>query len=112
MKLLSLAALLLGASLATAQDDDRQTVVVAPLKSLSPIDGINILTEELRTQVARHGRYKLVTPEEMQAVDGELVRQLEGGCDEASCVAEIGGALGAAYTGVYPELALGVGKSF
>jgi TolB-like protein len=97
MKLLSLAALLLGASLAAAQDDDRQTVVVAPLKALSPIDGITILTEELRTQVARHGRYKLVTPEEMQAVDDELVRQLEGGCDEAACVAEVGGALGAQF---------------
>jgi TolB-like protein len=97
MKFLPLAALLLGASPVLAEDADRATVVVAPIKTLSSIEGINILTEELRTQVARHGRYKLVTPEEMQAVDGELARQLEGGCDDASCVAEIGGALGAQF---------------
>ena len=84
---------------ASAQDDEdtRATVVVVPLRSKPAIAGIEVLTEELRTQVARHGGYRLVTPEEMNSIDGELQRQLAGGCDEASCIAELGGALGARY---------------
>ena len=78
-------------------EDQRETVVVAALRSKPLISGIEVLTEELRTQVTRHGAYRLVTPEEMDAVDGELQRQLAGGCDEASCIAELGGALGARY---------------
>jgi TolB-like protein len=30
-------------------------------------------------------------------IDDELERQLSGGCAEASCIAELGGALGAQY---------------
>ena len=51
--------------------------------------------EDLRTYAGRSERYTLVTPEEMAAIDKELARQLSGGCDEASCIAELGGALGA-----------------
>ena len=75
-----------------------QTTVVAPLKAVGvPAGDVSILTAELRTQIGRSQRYRLVTPEEMSAVDEELTRQLSGGCDEASCVAELGGALGAQF---------------
>jgi hypothetical protein len=33
----------------------------------------------------------------MGAIDEELKRQLSGGCDEASCIADLGGALGAQF---------------
>ena len=75
-----------------------QTTVVVPLKAVGvPANDVSILTAELRTQIGRSERYRLVTPEEMSAVDEELTRQLSGGCDEASCVAELGGALGAKF---------------
>ena len=47
--------------------------------------------------MGRSGQYTLVSPEEMEALDAELARQLSGGCDQASCVAQLGGALGAQY---------------
>ena len=36
-------------------------------------------------------------PEEQHNIDAELKRQLSGGCSEASCITQIGGALGARY---------------
>ena len=89
--------LMLVASVVWAQDVPKPTVVVAAIKAPASFKGGAVLTEELRTQVARHGAYRLVTPEEMTAVDAELQRQLEGGCEEASCVSELGGALGAQF---------------
>ena len=97
MRVIALLLVATSAQTAFAQEAELPTVVVAPIKQLSPFEGIAMLTEELRTQVARHGKYRLVTPEEMAAVDGELQRQLEGGCSDSSCVAEIGGALGAQF---------------
>ena len=87
-------ALLLAAHEVAAQD--KPTVLVAPLKAVG-VSSIfaEILTEDLRTYAGRSERYTLVTPEEMAAIDKELARQLSGGCDEASCIAELGGALGA-----------------
>ena len=75
---------------------DKSTILVAPLKAVgvSPIFA-EILTEDLRTFVGRSVQFALVTPEEMAAIDKELARQLSGGCNEASCIAELGGALGA-----------------
>ena len=74
------------------------TTVVAPLKAVGvPANDVAILTAELRTQIGRSSSHRLVTPEEMDAVSEELERQLSGGCDDASCVAELGGALGAKY---------------
>jgi hypothetical protein len=74
------------------------TVVVVPLKVVSAeADHGTILSGEIRTAVGRSKSYKLVTPGEMAAIDEELSRQLSGGCDEASCVAELGGALGATF---------------
>ena len=46
----------------------------------------------------RAGRYTVVAPEEMDAISAELERQLAGGCDETSCIAELGGALGAQFS--------------
>ncbi len=72
------------------------TVVVAPLKTIKVETHVStILTNELRTALSRSGKYRLVAPEEMQAIDTELQRQLQGGCDETSCIAELAGALGA-----------------
>jgi hypothetical protein len=93
--MLVLVALLVVAPAAPAEPS---TTVVAPLRAVGvPADTVIILTAELRTLVGRSKAYRLVTPEEMGAIDGELERQLSGGCDEASCVAELGGALGAKY---------------
>ena len=75
-----------------------QTTVVAPLKAVGvPANDVAILTAELRTQIGRSSSHRLVTPEEMDAVSEELERQLSGGCDDASCIAELGGALGAKF---------------
>ena len=91
---LVIAALLLAAPEATA--DEKPTILVAPLKAVG-VSTIfaEILTEDLRTFVGRSHQFALVTPEEMAAIDKELARQLSGGCNEASCIAELGGALGA-----------------
>ena len=97
VRVIALLTAVMSAQAALAQEAELPTVVVAPIKQLSAFEGIAMLTEELRTQVARHGQYRLVTPEEIAAVDGELQRQLAGGCDDTSCVAEIGGALGAQF---------------
>ncbi len=77
-------------------DTSRPTLLVAPLKGVG-VDPIfvEILSEEMRTYAGRSERFALVTPEEMAAIDKELARQLSGGCDETSCIAELGGALGA-----------------
>ena len=57
----------------------RPTVVVAPLKTINIDDHVSsILTAELRTALNRSGKYRLVAPEEMQAIDTELQRQLAG----------------------------------
>jgi len=82
---------------AMAQAAPKPTVVVADIKAPSAFTGAEGLTEELRTQVARHGRYLLITPEETAAVNAELQRQLSEGCDDPSCVTEIGSSLGARY---------------
>jgi hypothetical protein len=52
-------------------------------------DEVAILLSDLRAAVGSSKRYRLVTLEEMGAIDEELVRQLSGGCNEASCVAEL-----------------------
>ncbi len=89
--------LALMSSVTWAQVTPKPTVVVAGVKAPADFVGAQGLTEELRTQVARHGRYRLVTPEETQAVDAELERQLAQGCEDATCVTEIGGSLGAQF---------------
>ncbi len=77
---------------------ERQTLVIAPLRALGVSkQETTILTDEVRTQAVRADRYTVVAPEEMKAISDELERQLAGGCDETSCIAEIGGALGAHF---------------
>ena len=102
---LVIAALLLAAPEAVA--DEKPTLLVAPLKAVG-VSSIfaEILTEDLRTFVGRSEQFALVTPEEMAAIDKELARQLSGGCDEASCIAELGGALGAQFmaTGIVSKV--------
>ena len=74
------------------------TLVVAPLRAIEAAGSASqIISEQIRAFVGRSGKYTLVSPEEMEALDAELARQLSGGCDQASCVAQLGGALGAQY---------------
>ena len=81
-----------------AQTPERPTLVVAPLRALGVgASEAEIMTSEVRTQAVRAGRYTVVAPEEMDAISAELERQLAGGCDETSCIAELGGALGAQF---------------
>jgi len=93
---LSLTALSLLIAAPQPTETSRPTLLVAPLKGVG-VDPIfvEILSEEMRTYAGRSERFALVTPEEMAAIDKELARQLSGGCDETSCIAELGGALGA-----------------
>ena len=89
----------------------KPTLVVAPLQSTTrDKDNADTLGEMIRIQVGKSDRYTLVTPEDMGAIDEELKRQLSGGCDEASCIAEMGGALGAQFmiTGKFKRM----GKRF
>ena len=95
-------ALLLAAPDAAAADQaqapERPTLVVAPLRALGvQASEAEIMTNEVRTQAVRAGRYTVVAPEDMEAISAELERQLAGGCDETSCIAELGGALGAQF---------------
>jgi len=83
------------------------TLVVAPLQRVkTDAADARTLAEMIRVQVGQSTRYTLVTPEDMGSIDEELKRQLAGGCDEASCIAQIGGALGAEYmiTGNFSRL--------
>ena len=74
------------------------TLVVAPLQS-SQGDQADAatMTRLVRIYAGQAHAFTLVTPEELGAIDEELKRQLSGGCSDASCIADIGGALGAQY---------------
>ena len=72
--------------------------VVAPLERVQTRESdATTLSEMIRIQVGQSARFTLVTPEEQRHIDEELRRQLSGGCSEASCIAELGGALGARF---------------
>jgi len=74
------------------------TLIVAPLSSRKTDSAdSNTLTSLIRIYAGQSSQFTLVTPEELGAIDEELKRQLSGGCDETSCIADIGGALGAKY---------------
>jgi hypothetical protein len=74
------------------------TLVVAPLQA-RPADreDAETITRLVRIYAGQSAAFSLVTPEEVGAIDEEVKRQLSGGCNEASCIAELGGALGAKY---------------
>ena len=70
------------------------TVVVAALTARGDsivLEDATTLTNLVRAYTSEHPSFKLVTPEDMKAIDVELSRQLAGGCKEASCVSDIGG---------------------
>ena len=71
-------------------------VLVTPLAHIKtdPADA-KTLTQLFRVRVAQRSDLLLVSPEELGLIDKELERQLSGGCDEASCIVEFGGAAGA-----------------
>jgi TolB-like protein len=96
MSLLSLATISLLLAAPESDQPSLPTLLVAPLKGVG-VDPlfVEILSEEMRTYAGRSEHFSLITPEEMAAIDKELARQLSGGCDETSCIAELGGALGA-----------------
>jgi hypothetical protein len=74
------------------------TLVVAPLQSSHGDQAdATTMTRLVRIYAGQAHAFTLVTPEELGAIDEELKRQLSGGCNDDSCIADIGGALGAQY---------------
>ena len=74
-------------------------VVVWDLKALQGVSpgAAEILTDLVATEVARPGRFQVMGRNDLASLLGlERQRRLLG-CDEACCLAEIGGALGADY---------------
>jgi hypothetical protein len=85
-------------SLLLAGSASPKTLLVAPVKRVkTDASDAKTLTDLIRSFAGAHGTYTLVTPEDLAAIDEELLRQLSGGCDDASCISEVGGALGAHY---------------
>jgi hypothetical protein len=80
-----------GLALVLLAAPEQPTVVVAGVqaKGFEP-HVVEILLSDLRAAIGRSKNFSLITPEEMGAIDEELVRQLSGGCAEASCIAELG----------------------
>jgi hypothetical protein len=76
---------------------ERPTVLVAPIQAIGEVaaNDAQMLSELVRTFAGKSTSYSLVTPEELAAVDKELVRQLSGACNDDTCMTELGGALGA-----------------
>jgi len=86
------------ASAQTQAGEFKPALVVAPMQSDAPLkNDAETLTELIRVEVGKSDRFVLVTAEEIGAVDAEIKRQLEGGCDESTYIAELGGAVGARY---------------
>ena len=95
MPILWIAGLLLATP---AQDGAKPTLVVAPLRTIGVDSNAGqIVSEQVRALIGADGSFTLVSPEEMDALDDELARQLSGGCAESSCITQIGGALGAQF---------------
>ena len=100
-----LSSLILGLGLAappaapksTAQQAPKgQRVVVSGLKAAGVGgDVVQVLSGQIRSALVRAAVHTLVTPEDMAAVNKELERQLEQGCDDEACLEQIGEALGA-----------------
>ena len=102
--LLIVSLMVLLSSTAQAQSQVDSQEAVKPTLVVVPVQGkagdrelADTLAELIRVQAGQSRYYLLVTPEEISAIDEELQRQLSGGCDEASCITQIGGALGARY---------------
>jgi TolB-like protein len=75
---------------------DRLSVLVVPLNAVGvPLEVAQVFTAELRSHVGNDRRVTLVVPEEMGAIDKEVERHLDGSCSDASCMVELGNALGA-----------------
>ncbi|RMG13201.1 MAG: hypothetical protein D6729_15360 [Deltaproteobacteria bacterium] len=94
-----LAPLLLGALLCASPAAAETKVVVMPLQTSGDIDptGAEVLTDLiLEALLTRHGVQAIGPAEIQDALSLEAQRQLLG-CSESSCLAEIGGALGARY---------------
>jgi TolB-like protein len=93
---LAYASLITAVLLIAAPAAAKPTLLVAPLKRVKTDKAdAEALTEMIGIQVGQSNRYTLVTPEETRVIDEELKRQLAGGCEESSCIEDIGGALGA-----------------
>lgn len=87
---------LIATGLLAAAPAPKLNLVVAPLQRVkTDASDAATLAEMIRIRVGQSERYTLITPEAMDVIDEELKRQLSGGCNLNSCIAEIGGALGA-----------------
>ncbi len=83
---------------ALAEDSKKPTLLLVPVVAPKPLaNDATTLTNLIRVEIGKTSKHRLVSPEELGAIDKELTRQLSGGCDEASCITEVGGALGAQY---------------
>lgn len=99
-RLLAFAALLLVASLAAADSaDGRLRVALLDLKALGDIDPDvpQTITALASAQLARTGVLQPITSDEIRQLLSLEATKMAAGCDDAACIAEIGGALGAPY---------------
>jgi hypothetical protein len=74
-------------------------VVVAEIQGTGNLYNINTqaLTRRVRAVLGKAKTCRLITPDAQTDIDAELIRQLSGGCNEDSCLQDLGGALGADY---------------
>jgi TolB-like protein len=82
-----------------AQAEKRPKLVVLAVR---PIDdavrgAAQVLTEKLSTDLSKTGRFELISETEIGSMLGFERQKTLLGCTEASCLAEIGGALGCDY---------------
>ena len=74
------------------------SVVVMPLKADSIKAGaLAALNELLAVEITQQSRFRVITPDDLEAELGRANMQETLGCDAIACAAEIGGALGARY---------------
>jgi len=78
-----------------SQNDARITVAVNDLKG-SGMDQVTatIVSDRLRSELVNSGVFRVMEREEMENILKEQGFQQSGGCDEASCLVQVGRLLG------------------
>jgi hypothetical protein len=69
-----------------------QRVAVHDLSGAGDLEVRSALTAQIRSALQRAGVFKLIAAEDQAALDAELVKQLEEGCED-ECLEALGGAL-------------------
>lgn len=84
--------------LGLAQPKARPKLALMPLVALRMDESVvQILSEILATEVANRGTYEVISASDINAMLGMEKMKSALGCDNESCLAEIGGALGADF---------------